>query len=75
MERCLTDEPPLLPMSTSEEHHSACWLPPELTGMADATDAARRRASAAARGKAARKVAGKLADAPERGAGEKGSTP
>ena len=32
MDRCLTDEPPLLDVGTEPGHRSACWLPAELTG-------------------------------------------
>jgi oligopeptide/dipeptide ABC transporter ATP-binding protein len=32
MNRCLTDEPPLLDVGVEEGHRSACWLPAELTG-------------------------------------------
>src|SRR5260370_2862987 len=38
MDRCLTDEPPLLDVRADEDHSSACSLPPELTGSDHAAD-------------------------------------
>jgi oligopeptide/dipeptide ABC transporter ATP-binding protein len=32
MNRCLTDEPPLLDVGAEKGHRSACWLPVDLTG-------------------------------------------
>jgi peptide/nickel transport system ATP-binding protein len=32
MNRCLTDEPPLLDVGAEKGHRSACWLPAEVTG-------------------------------------------
>ncbi|MEZ0092666.1 ABC transporter ATP-binding protein [Streptacidiphilus sp. EB129] len=49
MDRCRSEEPPLLPVAGGTGHRSACWLPPDLIGLSDATEQARQ--DAAARGR------------------------
>jgi len=41
MDRCLEDLPGLLPVSGGTQHSSACYLPPDIVGIDDKTNAAR----------------------------------
>ncbi|MGA7911592.1 MAG: ABC transporter ATP-binding protein [Candidatus Dormiibacterota bacterium] len=66
MDRCLTDEPPLLEVGSDEDHLSACWLPPDLTGFDRQVDDRRWTAAEAHRSGRARAMASRLAPAPER---------
>jgi oligopeptide/dipeptide ABC transporter ATP-binding protein len=50
MEACIDDQPPLEPIPAGAEHSSACWLPPEMTGVGIATDTARQRYAGSHRG-------------------------
>jgi oligopeptide/dipeptide ABC transporter ATP-binding protein len=66
MDRCLTDEPPLIEVGTDDDHHSACWLPPDLTGFDRQVDDRRWTAAEAHRSGRARAMAGRLALTPEK---------
>jgi oligopeptide/dipeptide ABC transporter ATP-binding protein len=50
MEACLDAQPVLEEIPTGVDHASACWLPPEMTGVGVATDTARHRYAGAHRG-------------------------
>jgi peptide/nickel transport system ATP-binding protein len=66
MDRCLTEEPPLLDVGKGEEHSSACWLPPDLVGFDRQVDEQRWMAAEGHRGPRARAISKRLALAPER---------
>lgn len=66
MDRCLTDEPPLIEVGTDDDHHSACWLPPDLTGFDRQVDDRRWTAAEAHRSGRARAMASRLALTPEK---------
>jgi peptide/nickel transport system ATP-binding protein len=66
MDRCLTDEPPLLEVGTDDDHRSACWLPPDLTGFDRQVDEHRWIAAEAHRSGRARAMSRRLAPLPER---------
>ncbi|HEV3101895.1 MAG TPA: ABC transporter ATP-binding protein [Candidatus Dormibacteraeota bacterium] len=66
MDRCLTDEPPLLDVGSDDDHSSACWLPPDLTGFDRHVDERRWTAAEAHRSGPARAMSRRLALAPER---------
>ncbi len=66
MDRCLTEEPPLLKVGTDDGHQSACWLPPDLIGFDRQTDDRRWTAAEAARTGRVRRLAGQLAATAER---------
>ena len=51
MDVCVREQPDLAPVTGGPGHESACWLPPEMVGVAPAVDDARRR-HAARRGRA-----------------------
>jgi oligopeptide/dipeptide ABC transporter ATP-binding protein len=57
MDRCLTQEPPLIDVGTEEGHESACWLPPDLVGFDRQVDARRWTAAEADRTGRARVLA------------------
>ncbi|HVB42764.1 MAG TPA: ABC transporter ATP-binding protein [Streptosporangiaceae bacterium] len=65
MDRCLTEQPPLVPVGDAGEHRSACWLPPAAIGLDSETEDLRRQAVALGRGDRAAKVAEAIAAAPE----------
>jgi oligopeptide/dipeptide ABC transporter ATP-binding protein len=55
MDMCLEEQPDLGPIPTGSDHSSACWLPPDMTGVGIAMDTARQRyASTHRRGRAAK---------------------
>jgi len=55
MDRCMSDEPPLLDVGNEQGHRSACWLPPDLTGFDRVVDERRWTAAESKRtGRAAR---------------------
>jgi len=66
MDRCLSDQPDLIPVGDAGEHRSACWLPAAATGLDDHAEQLRARAVELGRttGKAAA-VAHAIAAAPE----------
>src|SRR5579864_414572 len=66
MDRCLTDEPPLVEVGTDDDHHSACWLPPDLTGFDRQVDVRRWTAAEAHRSGRARAMASRRALTPEK---------
>ncbi len=66
MDRCLTDEPPLIEVGTDDDHHSACWLPPDLTGFDRQVDDRRWTAAEAHSSGRARAMARRLALTPEK---------
>jgi oligopeptide/dipeptide ABC transporter ATP-binding protein len=66
MDRCLTDEPPLIDVGSDDGHSSACWLPPALTGFDRGVDERRLLAAEAHRSGRARTLARRLAPVPER---------
>ncbi|MGN6677666.1 MAG: ABC transporter ATP-binding protein, partial [Streptosporangiaceae bacterium] len=65
MDRCLTDEPSLVPVGDSGEHRSACWLPSSALGSDAAAEETRRQVVQAGRSGEAIKVAEAIAAAPE----------
>jgi oligopeptide/dipeptide ABC transporter ATP-binding protein len=65
MDKCLTDEPPLIPVGADGFHRSACWLPPAAAGLSAEAEEARRHTVGQARGEAAAKVAEAIAGSPE----------
>ncbi len=65
MDRCLTDQPELVPVAEAGEHRSACWLPAAATGLSDDVEELRRRTVEMGRTDEAAKVAEKIAAAPE----------
>jgi oligopeptide/dipeptide ABC transporter ATP-binding protein len=64
MDRCLTDEPTLVPVAESG-HLSACWLPAAAVGTSDEAEALRIRAVLAGRHEEAAKIAEEIAESPE----------
>jgi peptide/nickel transport system ATP-binding protein len=66
MDRCLTDEPPLLDVASGNDHTSACWLPDDLTGFDHEVDERRWTAAEAHRSGRARAMSRRLAFTPER---------
>jgi len=65
MDRCLTDQPELLPVGDAGEHRSACWLPAAAIGLTDDAERLRTRAVEADRSHRAAQVAQAIAAAPE----------
>jgi oligopeptide/dipeptide ABC transporter ATP-binding protein len=65
MDRCLRDEPRLVPVAESGTHLSACWLPAAAAGTADAAEAVRRRAVLTGRHADAARIAEAIAERPE----------
>jgi oligopeptide/dipeptide ABC transporter ATP-binding protein len=66
MDRCIGDQPDLLPVGDAGEHRSACWLPAAATGLTD--DAEHQRTHAVELGRTstqATQVAQAIASAPE----------
>jgi peptide/nickel transport system ATP-binding protein len=61
MDRCVESAPDFEPIPVGVDHHSACWLPPELTGIGVAMDTARRRYAAAHRGPRVARLPGVVA--------------
>jgi oligopeptide/dipeptide ABC transporter ATP-binding protein len=66
MDRCLTDEPPLVDVGTDDDHSSACWLPSDLTGFDRDVDERRWIAAEAHRSGRARAMSRRLAPIPGR---------
>jgi hypothetical protein len=58
MEMCIDEQPELEAIPAGANHTSACWLPPELTGVGLAVDTARQRYASAHRGARSLKLAG-----------------
>jgi oligopeptide/dipeptide ABC transporter ATP-binding protein len=65
MDRCLTEQPPLVPVGEAGAHTSACWLPVTAAGLADDAEEARRAAVGKNRHEAAAAVAEAIAESPE----------
>ena len=65
MDRCLTDEPNLVPVTENGAHLSACWLPAAAAGTADDAEILRTRAVQAGRHAEAAKIAEAIAESPE----------
>jgi oligopeptide/dipeptide ABC transporter ATP-binding protein len=65
MDKCLTDQPRLVPVSDDGRHVSACWLPATAAGLAGEAEELRRRAVERGRNEAAAKVAEAIAKRPE----------
>ena len=61
MEMCIDEQPDLAPIPAGPNHTSACWLPPEMTGVGIAMDTARQRYAAAHRGTRSAKLPGVIA--------------
>ena len=61
MEMCIDDQPDLEAIPAGPKHTSACWLPPEMTGVGVAMDTARQRYASAHRGPRSSKLPGVLA--------------
>ncbi|HEY6468815.1 MAG TPA: ABC transporter ATP-binding protein [Candidatus Dormibacteraeota bacterium] len=60
MDMCIESPPVAEPIPAGVAHRSACWLPPEMTGVGVAMDTARRRYAAAHRGPRTAKLPGVL---------------
>ena len=58
MEMCIDEQPNLESIPAGSDHSSACWLPPELTGVGIATDTARQRYAGTHRGERSAKLPG-----------------
>jgi oligopeptide/dipeptide ABC transporter ATP-binding protein len=65
MDKCLTDQPRLAPVSDDGHHLSACWLPATAAGLAAEAEELRRRAVERGRNEAAAKIAEDIAKRPE----------
>ncbi len=65
MDRCLHDQPNLVPVSESGTHLSACWLPASAAGTADEAEAIRRRAVLTGRNADSARIAEAIAERPE----------
>ena len=65
MDKCLTDQPRLAPVSDDGRHLSACWLPASAAGLAGEAEELRRRAVERGRNEAAAKIAEAIANRPE----------
>jgi hypothetical protein len=61
MEMCIDDQPDLVEIPAGGHHVSACWLPPEMTGVGVAMDTARQRYASAHRGVRSSKLPGVVA--------------
>jgi len=65
MDRCLADQPSLIPVGDAGEHRSACWLPAAAIGLTDAVEAQRARAVELGRTDRSASIARAIAAAPE----------
>jgi oligopeptide/dipeptide ABC transporter ATP-binding protein len=65
MDKCLTDEPALVPVADSGFHRSACWLPVSAAGLSAEAEETRRRTVGQGRHAAAAKIAEAIAESPE----------
>jgi oligopeptide/dipeptide ABC transporter ATP-binding protein len=65
MDKCLTDEPSLVPVGGDGSHQSACWLPVSAAGLSAEAEEVRRRTVGEGRHAAAAKVAEAIAAQPE----------
>jgi oligopeptide/dipeptide ABC transporter ATP-binding protein len=65
MDRCLTDQPELIPVGDAGEHRSACWLPTAAIGLTEHADNLRARAVELGRTQQAAQIAQAIAAAPE----------
>jgi oligopeptide/dipeptide ABC transporter ATP-binding protein len=63
MDMCVESTPVAEPIPAGVDHRSACWLPPEMTGVGVAMDTARRRYAVAHRGPRTAKLPGVLSAA------------
>lgn len=61
MEMCIDEQPDLDRIPAGPDHSSACWLPPEMTGVGIATDTARQRYASTHRGERSAKLPGVMA--------------
>jgi oligopeptide/dipeptide ABC transporter ATP-binding protein len=61
MEMCIDEQPDLVPIPAGPSHTSACWLPPEMTGVGIAMDTARQRYASTHRGARSAKLPGVIA--------------
>jgi oligopeptide/dipeptide ABC transporter ATP-binding protein len=65
MDKCLTDEPSLVPVGGDGYHRSACWLPAAAAGLSAQAEEMRRRTVSEGRHAAAARVAEAIAAKPE----------
>ena len=65
MDKCLTEQPRLMPVSDDGHHVSACWLPATAAGLAAEAEELRRQAVERGRNEAAAKIAEDIARRPE----------
>ncbi len=63
MEMCIDEQPGLEAIPVGADHSSACWLPPEMTGIGIAVDTARQRYASTHRGARSQKLPGVVAAA------------
>jgi hypothetical protein len=56
LDRCLTEEPGLRPVSQDALHSSACWLPVQAAGLSEQAEKLRAETVREGRGKAAAEV-------------------
>jgi oligopeptide/dipeptide ABC transporter ATP-binding protein len=64
MDRCLTEEPELKPVSQDGDHTSACWLPANAVGLGEQAEQEREETVREHRGEAAAEVAEAAENAP-----------
>jgi peptide/nickel transport system ATP-binding protein len=65
MDRCLTDQPPLVAVKGESGHRSACFLPTSAVGLSEEAEGSRTRAVGEGRTTEAAKVAEAIAASPE----------
>jgi oligopeptide/dipeptide ABC transporter ATP-binding protein len=65
MDKCLADEPPLVPVDESISHRSACLLPGAAVGLESGAEDLRRRTVGEGRSEAASQIAEAIAARPE----------
>jgi oligopeptide/dipeptide ABC transporter ATP-binding protein len=65
MDKCLTEQPDLIPVGDAGQHRSACWLPAAATGLTEEAEALRRRTVEQGRSDRSARIAQKIAAAPE----------
>jgi oligopeptide/dipeptide ABC transporter ATP-binding protein len=65
MDRCLGDQPNLIPVGDAGEHRSACYLPAAAIGLSEQVEELRKQAVEMGRSGASAKVAEAIAAAPE----------
>jgi oligopeptide/dipeptide ABC transporter ATP-binding protein len=65
MDRCLAEQPNLIPVGDAGEHRSACFLPAAATGLSDDAEGLRRQTVEMGRSDPSARIAEAIAEAPE----------